>query len=452
MKKLLLAALLLSMISFTAAFTVSMDTVKQSANQSSPAVFEVNIQNDQANNHSYSISILSPKSSWLYYPNTLHVSSGPNKTFNITASPVENALQQRYRFDGKIREQATGEMEEFSGIFNVQQPYKLHIVDLTQNKQSFTPGEVISTAIEIKNLDSSPVDNYQVNAKYRNQSKTDSGTSMLPGSTRRYEFNFKTSKNASPGKHNITYTVTADEKLQTTARQTATIGSVENITRKEETENRILTYAKTVQSTNNGNSPVNTTITTQVPSYLESITSTTPQPDKIEEIEGEIVYSWNARLEPRQSFSAQYQTKYWIPVTGVLLLLAGIVAIKVLGTSISLTKTAEEDGNSIKINLEIENNGEKTIEQLELEEFIPDIATVDESFSMNTPKIRKTSEGTKLTWQIKDLEPGDQRIIQYKIRPKVQVEEEVDFQPAVIRNMDGKKIAESNTTSAEFTP
>lgn len=450
MKKILVLAFVLFFAFSAAAFTVDMETVRSSADQSSPAQFEVAIENTDGQNHTYSVSILSPKSSWLYYPDTVRVPAYSNKTFNITASPVENALQQRYRFDGKVREQASGEINEFSGIFNVQQPYKLHIIDLKQDKQILMPGEVVSTEIEVKNLDSSALENYEIQAEYRNQSKTDSGTSILPGGTRRYEFNFKTSKNASPGTHQINYTVMAEGQLQNTAQQTVTIQSVENISRSENTENRILVFRKTVAATNIGNSPSNISLTTENPSYLESITSPIPETAEVRSVAGETVYTWNTQLGPGEEFSASYQVNYWVPFAGIMLLTLGIAAIKLIGNSVSLIKTAENDGDNIKINLEIENTAEKTVEELRLEEFIPDIATVDEKFSMKTPKIRKTNEGTKLTWKIQDLEPGDQRIIQYQIKPKVQVEDKVEFQKAVLKNLDGEKVAESNKASAEF--
>ncbi|QGA80605.1 hypothetical protein [Candidatus Nanohalobium constans] len=450
MKKLVLPAAIILLVFTVSALETSITPVKSSANQSSPAVFNVTLQNQNPDNQTYSVSILSPKSSWLYYPKTIKAPGYSNKTFQITASPVEDALQQRYRFDGKIREQKTGKTKQFTGIFNVQQPYKLHIIDLKQEKTSFIPGEIINTEIEVKNLDSQPIENYQVKAAYKNKTKTETGTRILPGGTRRYEFSFRTDKNATPGTNQIEYTVTADNKLQTTAAQKTTIETVKNISETQQTNNKILVFEKTVKAKNTGNSPTNVTLTAETPAYLQSITSTSIKPNQTQEIDGKTVYTWQKTLQPDEQFSATYQVNYWIPVAAITLLILMLAAIKLLGNNISLIKTAETDGNSIKINLEIENNGEKTIEQLELEEFIPDIATVDESFSMNTPKIRKTNEGTKLTWQVEDLEPGDQRIIQYKIRPKVQVEEEVDFQPATIRDTEGKKIAESNTTSAEF--
>jgi hypothetical protein len=450
MKKILPALLIILMAFSAASFTASLDTVKQDANVTSPAQFQLQVENPSPDNESYSFSVLSPKSSWFYYPNNLRVNANSNGTANITVSPVEKALQQRYRFDVTVLEESSGEVKDLTGFFRVNQPYRLHIVSLKQDRQKVLPGEAVSTEIEIQNLDSTAVSNYEVKAEYRNQVRTDSGTEILPEGTRRYAFSFRTARNATPATHPITYTVTADGQLQNTAEQTITVESVQNMSRTEETEDRILTLEKTVTAENTGNSPTNTSITAEVPSYLSSITTTEPEPDSIEEIAGQTVYTWETRLEPGESFSTGYTTQYWIPLLGTVLLAAGVFAIKMLGRDVVIRKTAEKDGDQIKVNLEIENTGEKTFDRLELEDFIPDIATVDESFSMNTPKIRKTGDGTRLTWNVEKLEPGDQRIIQYRIKPKVDVEEKVKFQRAELKDTEGQTVTQSNTATSEF--
>lgn len=450
MKKAILLVTLIALATTVTAFSANLEPIKQTTNSSSPAKFQLTVENPTPRNHSYSISILSPKSSWFYYKNSIKVPANSNKSTNITVSSLENSIQRRYRFDGKVREQRSGEKQSFTGFFNVQQPYKIHVTDLIIDKKSIEPGEVISSQITIKNLYNQPISNYEVTSKYEKQTKTESGTEILPGGTRKYEFNYKTPKNATPGEKTIKYEITANEKTQNQLNQTFTIQEIQNITKTETKSNKILIYSKEIAATNKGNSNKTTTITAQIPSYLESITTTTPEPQRKETLNGKTVYTWQQELQPNQKTTAKYQTNYSIPLAASTLLILGIIAIKLIGNNIMLTKTAEKTEENVKIRIEIENTGEKTYEKLILEEFIPDIATVDKQFSMNTPKIRETSEGTKLTWEIIDLEPGDQRIIQYNIKPKVQVEEEVELEKAVIKNTEDKQVAESNKANTHF--
>ena len=167
-KAFLLLTLLCIILSTATAFQTTIQPEKKQANSTSPAEFKVNIQNTDAVNHSYSISLLSPKSSWFYYPTAFQVGAGEEKSFNMTVNPVKNALQQRYRFDMQIREQETGEQKELTGFFRVKQPYKLQITDMNINREKFRPGEVVKTQVRIKNLDNQPVDEYSVKAIYGN--------------------------------------------------------------------------------------------------------------------------------------------------------------------------------------------------------------------------------------------------------------------------------------------
>jgi hypothetical protein len=450
MKKLAVTALAVLLAFSATAFQASLETQKSVAEPSSPAEFSVNIENQQASNNSYSISLLSPKSSWFYYPNTVRVPGFSNRSFDISVSPINNSIQQRYRFDLRIRESSSGETEQLTGFFNVEQPYRVQITSLEKNKETFSPGEVVNTRITIRNLDNLQLENYQVRAEYGNETRTESGTAILPGGERRYSFNFQVDEDASPGQRQVLYTVEVDGEVERRVSQTVTVEEISNLSRNTTQENRILTYTETNSVRNLGNSPANATINADLPSYLSSITSTEPEA-RSEKVEEKTVFTWERRLQPGETFSASHTVKYWIPALALSLLVAGLLAIKRLGNDVKIRKNTAEVNGEIKVNIEIENRSGKTLGGLEMEEFIPDIATVDETFDMNAPKIRKTSEGTKLNWKI-DLEPGDQRIIQYKIKPKVEVEEEVELQKTVLKDSNGQKIAESNRSSEKFRP
>lgn len=426
-----------------------MDAEKSIAEPSSPAQFDITIENEGAVNHSYRLSVLSPKSSWIYYPSNVRVPAGENRSIPLTVSPVNDSLQQRYSFDLTIGEVSSGEIQEITGFFNVKQPYSVQITGLEKSGEEFYPGEVFETSITIKNLENELLRDYSVESAYGNKTRSETGTPILPGGQRRYSFRFRVGEDAVPGERKLIYTVRAgDEQRRFT--QNIRVRKVENLSINSTRQNSILSNTVRKSISNTGNSPSNASLTAEVPSYLAPITETSPQAEE-EKVDGRTIYTWKQDLGPSESFSASYTVKYWIPALGIVLLLAGLVAIKKIGTAVSIEKTVEEHDGEIKVMLEIENKGERTLEGLELEEFIPDIATVEERFEMNAPRIRETSEGTKLNWEV-DLEPGDQRVIQYRIKPRVEVEEEVELQKTVLKDSRGQKIAESNQTSVEFRP
>jgi hypothetical protein len=453
MRKYMALLVLTLFISFSVmGFQTELTSEKEVANTPSPAIYELNIQNDNAVNSTYSISLLSPKSSWIYYPNTVHVPAGKNRSVEISVSPTERALQETYGFETKVREKSSGEIQSLRGAFRVEQPYSVDIIGLSRNKQEFNPGEVVETDLRIKNLESQAVKDYKVVSRFEGEQRTETGTSILPGGERLYEFDYRIGEDREPGEISIDYQVLINGETEREESQNISVSQIKNVSRSSSKENKVISVTRTKNVENNGNTPVNTSVTAEVPSYLASITSGDPQPDNIQKIDGNNVLTWNVELDQGEEFSVEYTTEYWIPVTALMLLSLGLVAIKKIGNQVSVRKTAESKPGEIKINLEISNKSGKTFEELELEEFIPDIATVDEKFSMNTPKVRKTSEGTKLFWKIQDLQPGDQRVIQYKINPKVDVEEDISLESALIKDENGQKLVQSNGLSTEFTP
>jgi uncharacterized membrane protein len=451
-KKILLTTLLIILTIQASSFNASIESIKQEAETESPAEFQINIENKGTTEETYSLSLLSPKSSWFSYPNRITTQPNTVQTKKLTIEPDKEAVQSRYKFDLRIRELSTNTVKQVTGYFNVKQPYIINIVSLSQNKEKINPGETFNTQIEIQNLDSQTLSTYEIKAQYKNQTQTRTGTPILSKGTRRYNYTFQAHPNATPSTENINYTITAKNKTQNTANQKITIKTVKNLQKTSQTENQLITVQKTVKATNKGNTPQNTTLETQIPSYLSSITQTTPEPTQTTQKNGKTIYKWNKTLQPGESLSASHKTKYWVLILALTLIALGITAIKLLNNDIQITKETSKEGEKVKIEIEIENTGQKTFEKLHLEEFIPDIATVDETFDMNTPKIRKTNEGTKLNWEIQDLTPGDQRIIQYQIKPKVQVEGEVTLQKATLKNNEGETIRETKETKTEFNP
>jgi hypothetical protein len=447
MKTEILLAVLILMTASAAAFQTSLEKTSE---DDQSIQFELEIGNDAEEPRSYQLFILSPKSNWFYYPQSVEADSSKNGTAQIQISIPENTVQRTYGFTLKIRESDTEDSKELVESFQVNQPYTTNIIKLDKDTDELLPGENIKTDIEIKNLENSIIQDYSVEAEYREEKKTKTGTEILPGGTRRFSFEFKTPEDSPPSKEKITYSVKVKGQTDRTAEQTFNIKERKSIKRNQTQQNKILWATKTASATNNGNTPQEVALSLETPSYLGPITETETKAE-VEEKNGTEVYTWQKTLQPGESYSKSIKTSYWKPAGLIAVIIAAVVAIKKLGKPLKINKTAEKQGDKIKIKLEIANTGNTSLKDVEIEEFIPDIATVDKVFEMNTPETRKTSQGTQIKWEIDELEPSDQRIIQYQIKPKVDVEEKVELKPATAKQ-EGEKIAESNSTNTEFTP
>jgi len=112
---------------------------------------------------------------------------------------------------------------------------------------------------------------------------------------------------------------------------------------------------------------------------------------------------------------------------------------------------AKSEDGEITINIEIENNSSTAIEDLKVKDFIPNIAQVEKTFEFAKPSIRTKNEGTELTWDLDVLEPGDQRVLEYKIRPQIEVEGEVTLPGAELLN-EGEQEKKTRDLDTGFHP
>jgi len=188
-----------------------------------------------------------------------------------------------------------------------------------------------------------------------------------------------------------------------------------------------------------------------VESYLVPITKFNKNPDSMKESGTQQVYRWNVNLKPGEQFMVQRTTNYWMPAAALLGIIAALVILKKLGDTVKIQKKAEKHSEGLKISIEIENISDTTFTDAEVEDFVPDIAEVEKNFEMAAPTVRRTNEGTKLVWDLEDLKPGDQRVLQYVIRPKVEVEGGAELQEAVLKE-NGKEIKKSNKVQTDFQP
>jgi hypothetical protein len=140
-----------------------------------------------------------------------------------------------------------------------------------------------------------------------------------------------------------------------------------------------------------------------------------------------------------------------MPATALLGIIAALAGLRKLRNTVKIQKTAEKTASGLKVSIEVENISDRTFRDVKVNDFVPDIASVEKNFEMASPTVRETNDGTKLEWSLEDLEPGDQRVLQYTIRPKVEVEEGVELPRAELKEGD-KVLKKSKEFTSEFNP
>jgi hypothetical protein len=317
--------------------------------------------------------------------------------------------------------------------------------------QSIDPGEDVKGSLEVRSISSDVIRDYGARFSYGNHSTNQSSSPILPGGTRSLEFSIPVEENATSGQREIKaeFFLSGEEKGSMNGE--FSVKEVKDLKFSRTGTNNILSTIGRFEVTNKGNAPVNYSVNRTITSYLTPITGFSELPDNRDSIGNNERYIWNINLQPGESFKLERRTNYWIPAAALLGIVLAIMGIKKLRNRVNFSKEAERAGKGRKISIKIENISDRTYRNVSVEDFVPDIAEVDRKFDMAAPTVRKTNEGTKLSWEIDELEPGDQRILQYTLKPKVEVEGGVELQKAVMKEGD-EVIKKSNQVSTEFDP
>jgi hypothetical protein len=128
-------------------------------------------------------------------------------------------------------------------------------------------------------------------------------------------------------------------------------------------------------------------------------------------------------IGPQQDIEIVYRLEYWPLVAEGLLIAVLLGAFLVFGwnraTVPAFRKTVESGkGGDYKTVIEIRNAGKK-ITDVVVRDRVSPLFNLGGSFESLKPAIKHDAEGTELVWSIPSIEPGDHRIIHYRLTPVV---------------------------------
>lgn len=431
-----------------AGFPASLDVEDRSASTDDPAVFYVDIQNDLSESGLFEVGAFTPKPSWFYIESSSSIEPGENHSFKITVSPGEYAVDQSYSFTLYPRSSAVEHSHEIQTSFRVDRDREIILEDVNLNRTAYDPGETVRGEAKIRSISSSLLREYSLRTGYENHSAEKTSSPILPGGTRKLSFKLPIDPDSEPDEKTLNTSLHLDGEKVEQASTDFTVGEISEIKRNSSSNNNLATITGAITVQNRGNTEINHTINRSVPSYLTPITAFNMEPENQTEKASKTVYYFTKELRPGESFTVKRQTNYWMPVTALLGIIVALAGLRKLRNTVKIQKTAENTASGLKVSIEVENISDRTFKDVKVEDFVPDIASVEKNFEMASPTVRETNDGTKLEWNMEDLEPGDQRVLQYTIRPKVEVEGGVELPKAELKEGDQvmKKSKEFTTT------
>lgn len=316
----------------------------------------------------------------------------------------------------------------------VKQPISAYVISQKQIidsqiklPQEIIPGKKIPYEINFKNQINENFENLDIfitSPVYSEQSYI----SLEPYEEKSKTFNFNVASLTSQGEYTLSVRLFDGDKIKGEKLIKFKVQESSELSLEKDTKKSFLSSTLFLNYKNVGNSQIDETVTYPKISFFKKLfTKVTPKTEVIKQ-DNNYVYSWNFILEPGETFNIEISTSYtWLFIIGILILLALGIFYYLKTRHVTIKKKAfkitESDATTkLKVLLHIINKTTSETHQIRVIDLLPNMVKLDEEFGSLRPQhIQKGSAGVRLIWEIPLLEPGEERVISYKVKSKMHV-------------------------------
>lgn len=226
---------------------------------------------------------------------------------------------------------------------------------------------------------------------------------------------------AKAGTYELGMRVYKGKTLRGKSVKTFKVKSNPDVTTAVETTSGFLTRTITVTKVNKGNVDLDESYGLPITWFQKIMTKFSEEPQKI--MPGKV--EWYIALETGETHIITIKTDYRILFFSVVAaFIAAIITIYYIRRGVlikkELFKIKDERGTitELKVMVHIFNRTSKPIKDIKIVDILPNILKLSTEFGTLKPnKVQKGEKSSRMIWNIDELEPGEERIISYKVHP-----------------------------------
>ena len=418
---------------------------------------ELTIINNQAVEDTFSLSVW-PSTTWsgitpnLEKDKIIKLPAGANSTTRLFFSVESGADEIITTFLVSVGSISNPNATD-SGSVNVRVIRKtaIYISDLKLDKYILDQSDCITIISTITNFAST-------SGPYRLQTDIKSGSTLITRfddfiesvegkSIKELENRYCFDKYATTGTYTIETTLkTSLNKFVDSRLTTFKINKVPNLVYEKKVAYNPFAQIKTIRVKNEGNVvEEDFYVTETVSEFVSKFFYPEEESVMSEPIDGKVSYKWLIdSLAPGEETVIRYEVRFFsIWFSGLMIVVVVFMAFSYVYKP-KIRKSATpggpiKRGKDISVMLEIKNSTIHEIKNLTVKDTVPPIAKVDERFDTMKPDVKKSDAGTEMTWKIKSLQPLEERVLTYRIKPVVEVVGSLRMPSATITYVDNKK-------------
>lgn len=385
-----------------------------------------------------------PQTSWVTLNDySIRLDYGETRQFRFYINPPFDTRVNKYLFRMKAISKENAEDVVLKDInMYVIEVSKIDLTTFTTDKDYYTVGEKVRLTTGVKNLGTGKSGNSTLKIKMTGTTNDEKTINIPPLGVdeehiEKIEYTFDVYYDK--GNFELDCTLFDENNEEVNTKEASfEIEKKVIIEKKRDVSSTMLERAIEIRATNNGNDKGVAQILedkSRIPQTIEF----DKEPEELV-VDGKAKYAWTCELEPRQTCTVTYRIKYWVYFVAAIVIIAIMFVIVNVAEKPRITKRYRK-GEVHTINIEIKNNSIRSLEDVQVQDLVPQIFKIVENSCTIKPALAKRKKnGVLLVWKLGKLPAKDERIISYKIRPILDVEGGIRLPSAKIIGKDPNNI------------
>ena len=344
---------------------------------------------------------------------------------------------------------------EIQSLIPPEQSYLPAIRGEVYMQDDIDPRDELKIRVKLKNQNRRTLD--RVNVKIRsNAINKDYEAKLEPLEEKELKFFIKLPPRTQPQEDMIKVTIIVPEKDQAFRfdldPMPLEILDYRDFKEEVKVEEGFLKTTYLVTLVNNGNIPYEDQYKVESSFFKNIFVTTVPRAQKIK---GNLI--WDVELQSGESELIMYTFNFQPLLIIAIVLIVLSISYYLFRSPVILKKTAtviatKEGGISeLKVIIEIVNRSKKQVNKIKLIDTVPRIAQLAHDYDVGTLKpdnvVKHEKKGTLVKWNIDSIDPGEERVISYKIKSKLSILGGVTLPSAAAKFTVGKRHRTSNSNS-----
>jgi len=313
-------------------------------------------------------------------------------------------------------------------------PFKeLLQISLVKDKE-ISPGKENSFLVSVKNKGSEFIENAEL--RFTSDAFTHKQLiNLQPLKTRDFPITINLDPAVDPSVYSLNLEVFYEDEI--IGDYSTDIDVVEYKSSKDKTsqETSFLEKRLIFTRTNDGNTQITSGYSAQLKPFEKIFTSFSPGPSRQIKEEGVYKYEWDFTIKPQHRYDIIVETDYKpLFYLFILFLVAVYLIFLWINHGVIVTKKVIKTGKEMKVALLVKNNLGIPVKNVELRDILPKSIHPSKEYATIKPnKIERFEHSLHLTWDLLHLDKGEERIVSYKLEPKMHLLGKLKLPPARVR-------------------